>query len=84
MEFQGYHKEFLDGYCLLTLTSKEKTPSYYKNKLTSSINYIKGYKLKCILDKDLQDIYHLKNSYVYDSRDKIVTLFHQSLQDFYR
>lgn len=84
LEFQDYHQEFLDGYCLLTLTSKEKTPSYYNNKLTSSINYIKGYKLKCILDKDLQDIYHLKNSYVYDSRDKIGTLFYQSLQDFYR
>lgn len=83
LDFQDYHKEFLNGYCLFTLTSKEKNPGYYKNKLTSSINYVKGYNLKCILDKELNDIYQLKNSYVYKRDYGIVNVFYQSLVDFY-
>ena len=46
LNFINYHKEFLDAYCILPLISKKTHPRYYNNKLTSSINYARGYKLK--------------------------------------
>ena len=59
--FINYHNEFSDCYCILPLITKKSHPQYYKNKLTSTISYAKAYNLKCIIDKDLQDIYHLNN-----------------------
>lgn len=84
LNFQDFHQEFLDAYCILTLISKEKNPGYYKNKLTSSINYIKGYNLKCIIDSSLNEIYQIQNSYTYDDTNEIVSQFYQSLFDFYQ
>ena len=70
------HKEFLDAYCILPLISKETQPGYYYNKLTSSINYARGYKLKCIIDEDLQEIYR-------DIND-IESCFINTLENFYK
>ena len=61
LSFIDYHKEFLDAYCILPLISKKTHGNYYTMKLTSSINYARGYNLKCIIDKDLQEIYNLDN-----------------------
>ena len=84
LNFQEFHAEFLDGYCLLPLVSKENNPSYYKNKLTSSVNYILGYQLKCIVDYDLQNIYHFNNAYIYHSLVDIQNVFLMSLINFYK
>lgn len=84
LNFQEFHAEFLDGYCVLPLISKEKNPSYYTNKLTSSVNYILGYQLKCIVDYDLQNIYHFNNAYIYQTPSEIQNVFLMSLIDFYK
>ena len=84
LNFEDYHKEFLDGYAILTLTSKKYTPRYYKNCLTSSINYAKAYELYAIIDKDLQDIYHLSKAFIYEKEDDFTTIFEESLNYFYQ
>ena len=83
LSFTDYHKQFLNVYCILPLVSKKFIPSYYKNKLTSSINYAIGYDLKCLIDKDLQNIYNLKNSEVYNDENDICASFEKTLIDFY-
>ena len=83
LSFTDYHKQFLNVYCILPLVSKKFNPSYYKNKLTSSINYAIGYDLKCLIDKDLQNIYNLKNSEVYNDENDICASFEKTLIDFY-
>ena len=65
LNFQDYHREFLDCYGIIPLISKEENASYYKNKLTSSINYGLAYDLWFLIDKDLQEIYNLKKSKTY-------------------
>jgi hypothetical protein len=83
LNFTDYHKEFLDCYCLLPLINKNSQSQYYKNKLTSSINYTLVYNLTCLLDKDLQNIYNVPFSYVYNDESDLVSVFIQSLYDFY-
>lgn len=83
LNFIDFHKEFCDGYCIIPLTSKDKQPQYYKNKLTSSINYTRGYKLKCLLDKNLNDIYNLENAEIYNDSNDIIMHFEKTLEDFY-
>lgn len=84
LNFTEFHKEFLDCYCLLPLTSKTTQPQYYTNKLTSSINYTLAYKLHCLIDADLQNIYNLPKSYIYNDEHDIVSVFKQSLFDFWK
>lgn len=84
LDFINYHKEFLDCYCLLPLTNKKKCPKYYQNKLTSSINYAEGYNLKCLIDKDLQNIYNLENVEIFNSKEDIVESFKLTLKEFYK
>ena len=43
LNFVDYHKQFLDAYCILPLITKKSHPHYYTTKLTSTINYAKGY-----------------------------------------
>lgn len=83
LDFVQYHKEFLDAYCILPLLSIETHRHYYTRKLTSSINYASGYNLKCLIDKDLQNIYNLKNAEVFTNGDDIVDAFQKTLCDFY-
>lgn len=84
LDFVNYHKQFLDVYAIFTLTLKETNPQYYKKKLTSTINYIRGYKLKAIIDKDLNDIYKLPDVELYTSKNDIVSAFKRTLDDFYK
>lgn len=84
LNFIDYHKEFLDCYCILPLILKKSHPTYYHNKLTSSINYARGYKLKCIIDEDLQKIYHLPNATIYHNENDIVQAFNKTLKIFYK
>ena len=84
LNFIDYHKEFLDAYCILPLISKKTHPQYYNNKLTSSINYARGYKLKCIIDEDLQEIYKLDNVEVYRDINDIESCFINTLENFYK
>jgi len=83
LNFIDFHKEFLDCYCILPLTTKKSHPQYYINKLTSSINYVKAYKVKCLIDKDLQDIYHLDNVEVFNNEKDIVRSFSKILKEYY-
>lgn len=84
LNFIDYHKEFLDVYCILPLITKKTHPQYYNNKLTSSINYCIGYNLKCIIDKDLQEIYNLNNVEIFNDENDIVHSFRKTLIDFYK
>lgn len=83
LNFQDFHKEFLDGYAILPLISKKIQEHYYTYKLTSTINYAKAYNLKCIMDSELYKLYPLQNSEVYNSDIDILTAFKKSLYDFY-
>ena len=82
--FIDYHKGFLDCYCILPLTLKSTNPQYYNGKLTSSINYAKGYKLKCIIDKELQNIYKLPDVEVYNNEKDIVNAFKKTLIHYHK
>ena len=81
LNFEDYHKEFLDGYCILPLISKQSHPQYYSNKLTSTISYGKAYNLLFLIDKDLQNIYKLDNVEIYENN--ILDIFIKTLKDFY-
>lgn len=85
LNFQDFHKEFLDAYCILPLISIKSHKHYYTKKLTSSINYAKAYQLKCFIDKPLQNIYKLNNVEVYDDDDDddIYNKFNKTLIEFY-
>ena len=85
LNFIDFHKEFLDGYCILPLSSKHfgRCPFYYTTKLTSTINYALGYKLKCLIDRDLQDIYNLKDVEIFNDMNDITIAFEKTLETFY-
>jgi hypothetical protein len=83
LSFEDYHSEFSDVYCILPLITKKSLPQYYTNKLTSSISYAKAYNLKCLIDKDLQDIYHLNNVEIFNDENDIANSFMKTLKDFY-
>jgi len=83
LNFIDYHKEFTNVYCILPLITKNKNVSYYKNKLTSSINYAKAYNLKTIIDNDLQLIYNLNNVEIFNNENDISKSFKKTLVDYY-
>jgi len=83
LNFIDYHKEFIDAYCILPLISYETHPMYYNNKLTSTINYAKGYNLKILLDNKLQSIYNMNNAYVYNNTDEFIQKFKFLIKEFY-
>ena len=82
LNFQDYHREFLDCYGIIPLISKEENAPYYKNKLTSSINYGLAYDLWFLIDNDLQKIYNLKKSKTYTNN--IEDIFESLLKNFYK
>ena len=84
LNFVDYHEQFLDVYCILPMISKKTHPHYYRNKLTSSINYARGYGIKCLIDKDLQDIYRLGDVEVFMGEDDIVKAFGRTLENYYK
>jgi len=83
LDFEDYHKEFSDVYCILPLILKKTHPVYYEKKMTSSINYARAYNLKCLIDKDLQDIYKVQNAEVFNNEENIVKAFKKTLIAFY-
>ncbi len=83
LNFIDYHKEFLNSYCIIPLITKKTHPLYYTTKLTSTINYCIGYKLKCLIDKDLQDIYHLNDVEIFNDENDISQAFTNTLVSFY-
>ena len=83
LNFINYHKEFLDGYCILPSITKKSHPNYYKTTLTSTMNYASAYKLKCLIDKDLQNIYKLEDVEIFDDINNIVDAFRKTLVDYY-
>lgn len=85
MNFKEYHKQFINAYCILPLTSYDEQLYYYTTKLTSSINYALGYKMKIIIDADLQNIYNMSKEsvYIFNNYTDIAKAFRKSLEDFY-
>ena len=83
LDFINYHKEFLNAYCILPLITKQTHNAYYTKKLTSTINYARGYGLKCLIDRELQDIYNLNNVEVFNDIDDINSAFENTLEQFY-
>ena len=81
--FIDYHNEFANCYGILPLTTKNSHPQYYNKKLTSTINYAMAYNLVCIIDKDLQKIYNLKNAEVFNNENDIQKAFIKTLEKFY-
>lgn len=84
LNFIDYHKAFEDCYGILPLITKNTHKHYYINKLTSTISYSRAYKLKCIIDKDLQNIYKLDNVEVFNNKNDIHIAFGKSLELFYK
>lgn len=84
LNFMDFHKQFLNAYCILPLISKKTHPQYYTTKLTSTINYARGYNLKCLIDKELQDIYELEDVEIYNDIDDISIGFAKTLDQFYK
>lgn len=82
--FIEFHKLLLDCYCILPLTLKHTNSHYYKHKLTSTMNYAKAYKFKCLIDKDLQDIYNLEHVEIFNDENDICKGFEKTLDDFYK
>lgn len=83
LNFIDYHNEFADCYGILPLTTKNSHPQYYNKKLTSTINYAMAYDLVCIIDKDLQNIYKLRNVEIFNNENDIEKTFIRSLLKFY-
>jgi hypothetical protein len=81
-DFQDYHKEFLTAYGIISLITKTSHPMYYNRQLTSTISYAKGYKLQAIIDKDLQQIYGLKNAVVFNDANDIQNAIIKSLENY--
>ena len=48
------------------------------------MNYAKGYKLKCLIDKDLQSIYNLDDVEIFQDINDISKAFENTLEIFYK
>jgi hypothetical protein len=83
LNFVDFHREFCDCYCILPLVTKKTHPQYYKNKFTSSISYARGYKMKCLIDRDLQEIYQLDNVEIFQDEGDVINAFRRTLKQFY-
>lgn len=82
LNFEDFHKEFLDAYAIIPCIDKETHPQYYLNKYTSSISYGIGYDLYFLIDKDLNEIYHPIKKVIY--QDDISIGFNNLLIKFYQ
>lgn len=82
--FVDFHSQFVDCYGIIPLISFEKNSHYYSKKCTASMNYARGYDLKCLIDSKLQDIFKLDNVKVYEDRRDIGKKFGECLRDFYK
>ena len=80
LNFEDFHEQFIDAYCIIPLISYEQNKYYYEDKLTSSINYAKGYNLFCLIDTKLQEIYKLDKVFVYNDLSDINNAFIKSLK----
>lgn len=82
LNFQDYHKEFIDCYGIIPCIDENTNYGYYKNKLTSSISYGLGYNLYFIIDSKLQKIYNVNKCYIYHNNN-IHETFKKSLIAYY-
>ena len=83
LNFVNFHYEFSDIYCILPLITKKTHPDYYINKCTSSINYSKGYNIKCLIDQDLQEIWKLPLVEIHNDNN-FIEKFIKTVDDFYK
>lgn len=82
--FVDYHREFKFVYCTIPLITRGTHPDYYSNRFTSTINYTKAYKAKCLIDVNLQKIYKLKNVQTFTDKTDIVQAFRMTLHEFFK
>jgi hypothetical protein len=83
LNFVDFHREFTDCYCILPLITKKTHPKYYDNKFTSSISYARGYQLKCLIDRDLQEIYKLDDVEIFQDEGNVINAFRRTLESFF-
>ena len=83
LSFEEYHKSFHDVFCIISLISHKSHPQYYSSTLTSTINYAKGYNLHCMIDEELQKIYKLKNTIIFNDDNDICNAFQNALTLFH-
>jgi len=81
LNFEDYHKEFLNAYAIIPCISKETHPQYYLNKYTSSISYGEGYNLYFLIDEELDQIYNPNKKVIY--QNNISEGFNKLLEMFY-
>ncbi len=81
LDFQRYHKEFLDCSAIFPLVDPIDFPQYFTTKLTSSISYGVGYNLTFFCHQKLIDIYNLKNAVGYTSGEDMIAKFPDFLKN---
>lgn len=72
LDFEKYHKQFLDCYCIITLSDYQ---------IETLINYSKCYKINIILNDDLKNMYNCERNF-WDCENDIVYAFENSLFNF--
>lgn len=70
LDWNDFHKEFLDASFIYPLISKEDQPEYFDSRITSSYNYGRAYGLKFFINKDFKDTYSIKDNECYIYNDK--------------
>lgn len=87
----AFHQEMVSAHAMLPLVHPSTHPQYYRDQLTSSINYARAYNLVCVYDDALHRIYPLPNAQVYEAHADVETCaktsfkaaFVRALQAFY-
>ena len=84
LDWNEFHKEFLDCNFIYPLISKKNQPEYFDSKITSSYNYGRAYGLKFFIDKDFKSSYSIKDDdcFIYNSNN-IQNVFIECLEWWY-
>jgi hypothetical protein len=91
LNFEDYHKHFLNAYCIFTCITPEKQPAYYSNKLTSSVNYAIGYNKYLMMDTTLYNNMYKSTTFnmpcdkilLYNDDTDLHNIFTKSLINYY-
>lgn len=85
LDWNDFHKEFLECDFIYPLISKKNQPEYFDSKITSSYNYGRAYGLKFFIDQDFKNAYSIKDDdcFIYNSKN-IKDAFIKCLESWYK